>query len=204
MPCVELHPLTTQHLADVVRLDHLCFGGLWTQEGYQREVTSPNSDLLMLQRSPSSTPDDDPSDPTLIGVACCWAILDEAHITLLGIHPRYQRQGLGQAALLTLLSLARHRGLQWATLEVRDSNQAARSLYAHYGFHEVGRRRRYYADTGEDALILWCKGLQTDDFGDRLQHDWQQVHQRLQQHGWQLTSSVGAIAPFLQPGNGAP
>ncbi|HEY9815163.1 MAG TPA: ribosomal protein S18-alanine N-acetyltransferase [Candidatus Obscuribacterales bacterium] len=204
MPCLELHPLTTQHLAAVVRLDQLCFGGIWTQEGYQREVTSPNSDLLMLQRSPSDATDDAPSNPTLIGIACCWAILDEAHITLLGIHPHYQRQGLGQLALLTLLSLARHRGLQWATLEVRDSNQAARSLYARYDFQDVGRRRRYYADTGEDALILWCKGLQTDDFGDRLQHHWQHVHQRLQQHNWQLTSSLDAIAPFLWHENRTP
>lgn len=182
-------------LPQVVALDHLCFGGLWTADGYHREIDSPNSDLLILSHSPAGDrPTSSPSPADLIGVACSWAILDEAHITLLGIHPHYQRQGLGQVLLLCLLQMARHRGLQWATLEVRVSNTAARSLYDRYGFQEAGRRTRYYADTGEDAVILWCKGLQTNEVGDRFDHHWHRAAHRLQHHDWVVSQSTQAIA----------
>jgi ribosomal-protein-alanine N-acetyltransferase len=190
---VTLQPLTVHHLEAVVQLDHDCFGGLWSQEGYRWEIDSPNSDLFGLWHpSPAGAI----AAPQLIGLGCCWAILDEAHITLLGIHPHYQRQGLGQTLLLALLAAARHRGLQWATLEVRESNQAARSLYSRYGFQEVGRRRRYYPDTGEDGLILWCKGLQDDAMAHHLQQQWLQTHQRLR-HRWQLFCAIPAIASYL-------
>ena len=114
---LELKPITPQMLNAVLELDYLCFGGLWTLEGYQRELDSPNSDLigLFLPISP----------PSLLGMGCVWAILEEAHITLLAVHPDYQRQGLGQALLLALLSVACDRGLERATLEVRAANAQA-------------------------------------------------------------------------------
>ena len=82
----------------------------------------------------------------------------------LPFRPAYQKRGLGSALFLNLLQLARQRGLVRATLEVRASNQAALSLYQKFGFQEAGRRQRYYADTGEDALILWRGGLQHPEF----------------------------------------
>jgi ribosomal-protein-alanine N-acetyltransferase len=190
---LELKPLDVPSLAAAAELDRRCLGGLWSLAGYQRDLDSPNSDLLALirreaiadhpsfSRSPLS-----PASPTLLGLGCLWSILEEAHITILAVHPNYQRQGLGQALLYHLLVCAQQRGLEWATLEVRESNQAARSLYHKFGFKEVGRRRRYYQDTGEDALILWCKGLQSVEFQHQL-HGWQsQLQTRLQQAGWQL------------------
>jgi ribosomal-protein-alanine N-acetyltransferase len=118
-----------------------------------------------------------------------WAILEEAHITVLAIHPDYQKQGLGQALLLALLVLAWKRGLEWATLEVRASNQAAIALYKKFGFETVGHRRKYYQDTGEDALILWRQGLQRPEFQQTLQIWRQQVRDRLHHSGWQACVS---------------
>ncbi|OLP18956.1 ribosomal-protein-alanine N-acetyltransferase [Leptolyngbya sp. 'hensonii'] len=148
----------------IVDLDQLCLGGLWTIDGYQRELDSPNSDLLILQRLDS---------PSVVGVACAWAILEECHITVLAVHPSYRQRGLGQALLYDLLLAAHRRGLERATLEVRVSNQAALSLYTQFGFREAGRRRRYYQDTGEDALILWRSQLQHPSFPQELTQ-WQQ------------------------------
>jgi ribosomal-protein-alanine N-acetyltransferase len=160
-------------------------GGLWTASGYQREIDSPNSDLLMLRgaRSAHGSIKSSLEPAPLIGLACSWAILDEAHITLLAIDPAYQRQGLGSLLLYALLLLAQQRGLAWATLEVRASNQSALALYQRFGFESVGTRRKYYPD-GEDALILWRKGLQDPEFSPILSR-WKQVlGDRLQQHGW--------------------
>jgi len=192
---LDLQPLTSELLPATLVLDQLCFGGLWTLEGYQRELDSPNSELLILQISqarPTSEKQsvelaltDDLAAP-LVGFGCFWAIVDEAHITLVAVHPKYQGQGLGQALLYALLQKARQRGLERATLEVRASNQPALLLYEKFGFQEAGRRRRYYEETGEDALILWRGGLQSPEFAQSLV-DWrQQVQARLHQAGWSL------------------
>jgi ribosomal-protein-alanine N-acetyltransferase len=174
---LDLKPLTNDLLEAALQLDQVCLGGLWTFAGYEREIDSPNSDLLVLQDSSSS----------LLGIACLWAIAEEAHITLLAVHPNYRRQGLGQTLLYAMLAKAWLRQLEWATLEVRVSNPVAIALYRAFGFQDVGRRRRYYQDTGEDALILWLKGLQEPDFTYLLQNWWNQTTVRLSQSGWHLT-----------------
>lgn len=189
---LALTPLTASLLPAALELDHLCLGGLWTEAGYQREIDSPNSDLFVLQAIPTAQDDHTLSPlsaaplPSLIGLGCLWAILEEAHITLLAIHPAYQRQGLGQVLLCALLQSAWQRGLEWATLEVRATNQAAIALYQKFGFQEVGRRKGYYQDSGEDALILWYSGLQRPEFQHSLEK-WQvAMGDRLQHSGWQL------------------
>ncbi len=181
---LELHPLTESLLDAAIELDRVSLGGLWTRSGYQRELDSPNSELLVLR-----------SDHLpLLGLGCLWAILDEAHITLLAIHPDYQRQGLGQALLLALLIAARRRNLAWATLEVRASNRIAIALYEKFGFTEIGKRPSYYPDNGEDALVLWCRGLQSDEFAVMLQARQRQVNERLAQSNWQWDSAFPEIA----------
>lgn len=166
------HPL----LPKVLKLDQICFNGLWTIEGYQREVDSPNSELIALL-----------SGDHLIGYGCFWAIVDEAHITILAIHPDDQHQGFGQLILLALLERARQRQMKHATLEVRISNEAAISLYEKFQFKVAGQRKNYYTDTGENALILWRGQLQTAEFEDSLKEKWQEIRDRLHQQQWTLS-----------------
>lgn len=132
--------------------------------------------------------------PILLGLGCYWAILDEAHITVLAVDPRYQRRGLGQWLLVNLLFDAcdyrraapdDHVVLTRATLEVRPSNSRALALYETFGFETLGRRRRYYAD-GEDALILWQNSLKTPEFRDRLCQRYSAARHRLERQGWQI------------------
>ncbi|PIG92247.1 ribosomal protein S18-alanine N-acetyltransferase [Gloeocapsopsis sp. IPPAS B-1203] len=178
MTLLELKYLTPEHLGALLELDQACFGGLWTLEAYQRELDSPNSDLIGLVNpfAPNS----------LLGVGCLWAILEEAHITILAVHPQYQRQGFGQALLYGLLSVAEQRNLERATLEVRVSNHAAIALYQKFGFKTAGRRKGYYKDTGEDALILWHNGLAQPEF-PQLLSDWEyQIHTHLVRLDWEL------------------
>jgi ribosomal-protein-alanine N-acetyltransferase len=178
---LKLQSLTSKDLSAILELDQACFGGLWTMEGYQRELDSPNSDLLGLF-SPTSY-------IKLLGMGCFWSIVGEAHITILAVHPQYHRQGLGQALLYFLLRTACDRGLERATLEVRASNLAAISLYQKFGFQTAGRRRAYYQDNGEDALILWLPDLQYPQFQEKLQH-WETIIQDdLQKYSWSLVNS---------------
>ncbi|NEO99983.1 MAG: ribosomal protein S18-alanine N-acetyltransferase [Symploca sp. SIO2E9] len=214
---LELKPLTWEHLSAAVELDKLCFGGLWTKSGYERELDSPNSQLLILEvcrgieNEPGSSQINQPGikleievDPTyqvfsssrhrgspvshyLIGLGCFWSIVEEAHITILAIHPNYQRQGLGKLLLSVLLKDAVRRNLERATLEVRPSNQVALSLYQKFGFSEAGRRRGYYQDTGEDALILWRSGLQNLEFEEMLTKFYLSAVSNFAGWGWQLS-----------------
>ena len=185
MTLLELKQITPQMLSAVLELDHACFGGLWTLEGYQRELESSNSELLSLSIPSASA--------SLLGVGCMWAILEEAHITLLAVHPDYQRQGLGQALLLALLTVACERGLERATLEVRATNQPALALYQKFGFKTAGRRRRYYKDTGEDALILWRGDLQYPQFHQTLAVWQQAICNRLKAADWDLQVNLNSL-----------
>ncbi|MBD2164750.1 ribosomal protein S18-alanine N-acetyltransferase [Calothrix membranacea FACHB-236] len=175
---LKLQSLTSDDLSAILELDKACFGGLWTMEGYQRELDSPNSVLLGLFSPASSL--------TLLGMGCFWSILEEAHITILAVHPQYHCQGLGQALLYSLLKTASDRGLERATLEVRASNLAAISLYQKFGFKTAGRRRRYYQDNGEDALILWLPDLQYPQFQTTLLQWEKIVRDRLNKSSWQF------------------
>lgn len=176
---------TASQVPAVVALDQRALGGLWSEDGYRRELESSNSCLRVLA-IPGRVADD---SATLLGIGCAWAILDEAHITLLAIDPAYQRRGLGQWLLLHILADARQRGLKRATLEVRVSNARAIALYERFGFVALGERRRYYPD-GENALILWHNHLQTEQFSQSLQQWQSNAAQRLQQQGWCLQRMV--------------
>ncbi|WP_392531724.1 ribosomal protein S18-alanine N-acetyltransferase [Nostoc sp. C117] len=175
---LETKLLTSEHLSALLELDQACFGGLWTMEGYLRELDSPNSDLLGLFSPVSNS--------RLLGMGCFWSILEEAHITILAVHPQYQRQGLGQALLYSLIKAASDRGLERATLEVRASNLGAIYLYQKFGFQTAGRRRGYYQDNGEDALVLWLPDLQHPKFLATLDQWYSIVSDRLGKSSWQL------------------
>ncbi|NJM74850.1 MAG: ribosomal protein S18-alanine N-acetyltransferase [Acaryochloridaceae cyanobacterium RU_4_10] len=118
----------------------------------------------------------------LLALGCSWSILDEVHIIFLAVHPNYRQRGLGLAMVLGLLEQAVGRGANYATLEVKASNQAAIALYEKLGFTIAGRRPHYYEDTGEDALVMWRSGLQSPAFNAQIAFHWQLIEQ---QQPWQ-------------------
>lgn len=176
---IKIEPLQTQHLEHIVELDQICFGGLWTKGAYERELKSPNSFLLGLVKSSLI-----PTEQHLIGIACFWAIVEEAHITLLGIHPNYRGQGWGKLLLCHLLEVAINWPLERATLEVRVSNHAAIALYRKLGFEIAGRRKDYYPAPPEDAFILWRSHIDNPDFYQGLKQHQQETVDSLLTKGW--------------------
>jgi [ribosomal protein S18]-alanine N-acetyltransferase len=177
---IAIKLLTPAEVPAIVALDQICLGGLWTKEGYLREIDSDRSTLLILQLLHEE------AQTQMIGMACLWSIVDEAHITLLGIHPAHRHQGLGQLLLLTLLKDAIARELEWATLEVNECNLAAINLYQKYGFQIAGTRKNYYQPTGDDALVLWLKGIQQDTFKSNLIQWQQHLSDRLSKNSYYL------------------
>jgi [ribosomal protein S18]-alanine N-acetyltransferase len=186
---LTLQPLPKILLPDAVALDQATLGGLWNTDGYQQEFERPSSDLLGLWQLSDINSH---SKSLLWGMGCGWTILDETHLVLLAVHSDFRQQGLGGAILLELLTYARNRGSNYATLEVRASNQAAIALYEKFGFQTAGRRPNYYRDASsndsEDALILWRSGLQTADFEAQVTEHWQSLERRWAAQNWKITA----------------
>jgi ribosomal-protein-alanine N-acetyltransferase len=90
----------------------------------------------------------------VVGYLCLWLVADEVHVTNFAVDPTHRQRGYGRHLLGTLLELYRRNGARRAALEVRPSNHSARRLYEAFGFRQVGLRKGYYFDTGEDALRM--------------------------------------------------
>ena len=102
----------------------------------------------------------------VVGYLCLWEVADEIHITNVAVRPECRRRGLARSLLGGILDDSRQRRIKLVVLEVRPSNTEARTLYESFGFRVVGRRRGYYYDTGEDALVMEAD-LQTANPGTR-------------------------------------
>ena len=90
----------------------------------------------------------------ILGFAGLWLVTDGAHLADIAVRPAYHQMGIGESLLISAINLAVRANAHLIILEVRESNQAAQSLYRKYGFAVVGKRPRYYTDNTEDALIM--------------------------------------------------
>jgi [ribosomal protein S18]-alanine N-acetyltransferase len=145
-------PMEERDIEQVVAIDQLSFANPWTAQSYHYELVTHRASHFWVLLAPAPE-----AERYVVGYAGFWLIVDEAHIGTLAVHPLWRRRGLGEKLLVTLLRQARELGAVLATLEVRAGNQAAQQLYRRHGFAEVGRRKRYYQDNGEDALLLTVK-----------------------------------------------
>ena len=135
-------------LADVPRmaeLETLCFADPWSEDALRSELSGLNKVVYVAAEA----------DGVVVGYAGIWVILDEGHITNVAVHPDYRRCGIGREIVTRLLAFSEEEGVEQQTLEVRPSNSGAIALYEGLDFQLAGRRKGYYADNHEDALIYW-------------------------------------------------
>jgi ribosomal-protein-alanine N-acetyltransferase len=93
---------------------------------------------------------------------------DEAHLTNIAVRQNQRRQGISDLLMISVIELAQELKADYLTLEVRVSNTSAQMLYLKYGFTEVGRRKGYYTDNREDALIMSTESMKLPSFQQRL------------------------------------
>mgnify|MGYP005843645739 CR=1 FL=1 len=141
---------TAADLGDIIKIEQDSFPSPWPPQFFLAELAQPHSTTL-LARLPAS------AGGLLLGYIIFWVLLDEMHILNLAVSPPWRRRGIARSLLREALHRAQARGCTTAWLEVRPSNQAARQLYHSLGFRLITTRKRYYDDTGEDALILTLK-----------------------------------------------
>jgi [ribosomal protein S18]-alanine N-acetyltransferase len=105
----------------------------------------------------------------IVGYAGLMMTLDDGHVTTIAVDPAWHRHKVGTRLLLALAHEARRRGATSLTLEVRLANKAAQNLYRRFGFRPVGVRKNYYAETREDALVMWAEDVATDEYRQLLE-----------------------------------
>ncbi len=129
---------------------------------------------------------------TIVGYAGLWMMADEGHVTTIASRPDYRGRGVGELLLLALIDRAISLRARWMTLEVRASNTIAQNLYRKYTFKEMGVRKRYYSDNGEDALVMWTDALDSPAFLEALRRNEARLAERLgasiraDDHAWEI------------------
>ncbi len=118
-------------------------------------------------------------DYPLVGYAGLWLMVDEGHVTTIGVHPDHRGQGAGELLFLGLVDIAAEIKATRVTLEVRVSNLPAQALYRKYGLEIAGVRKRYYSDNGEDAYIMWSEPLASAQYRERIERLRQELAARL-------------------------
>lgn len=155
---VLIRRMKSADLPRVVEIERACFGERWTLASFQNELSNTASTYFVAL-----------IDGEIIGYAGYWLILEESHVTTIGIDPRHQRKGYGELMMLDLIAHAAQAGAKWITLEVRATNVAAQKMYEKFGFSSLGRRKGYYQDNNEDALIMWTENIEQPHYQELLQ-----------------------------------
>jgi ribosomal-protein-alanine N-acetyltransferase len=154
---VNIRRMTLDDLPAVVALDRLSFSLPWPERSFRFELTdNPASRCWVAE-----------ANGEIAGMLVAWLLVDEAHIATLATHPAYRRQGIARQLLDCALRSMAAEGAVSSFLEVRESNTAAQELYRRFGYEAVGRRKRYYKDTGEDAILMTLNNLEGFNVSER-------------------------------------
>lgn len=121
----------------------------WSLESFQNEMTRNVCARYIVAEE----------DGRVLGYAGAWLVLDEGHVTNVAVSRERRGQGVGENLMRALMQYAANLGVQYMTLEVRKSNLIAQALYRKLGFIQLGVRKRYYEDNGEDALLWVCQEM---------------------------------------------
>jgi ribosomal-protein-alanine N-acetyltransferase len=146
--------MTLADVPAVGELELLCFPAPWSPDTYRNELLHNRFGSYWVLAPAPGAVETEGALPPILAYGGCWLMGDEVHIVTIATHPRFRRRGLSRHLLLLMIEECRRRGASLVTLEVRVSNKSAQQLYTNLGFVEVGLRRAYYQDNGEDALLM--------------------------------------------------
>jgi ribosomal-protein-alanine N-acetyltransferase len=142
---ILIEPVSKLELVDIVALERSSFSDPWSEASFAAVLNEPLAYFAVARDSASRG---------VAGYLVAWFVADEGEIANLAVREPTRRRGIGAALLDAALDEGGRRGAKAIYLEVRDSNAAARALYASRDFAEVGRRRNYYRKPTEDAIVL--------------------------------------------------
>jgi [ribosomal protein S18]-alanine N-acetyltransferase len=144
---LSIEPFTVAHLDSVLEIERRSFTDPWTRGMFRSE----------LEVAPFTYARVALADGIVVGYLLALIIPHEAHLGNLAVHPGRRRRGIAQRLLDDLLGSSRREGAVRVTLEVRESNAAARNFYSRNNFIDVAVRKNYYRNPIEDAIVMLCR-----------------------------------------------
>ncbi len=148
---VHLVPLRRRHLRAVLRIESQVYPRPWSLPLFMSELNLRTSRAYIAARVGG----------VIVGYAGIMLAGEEAHVTTIAVDPAWQRHKIGSRLMARLVRATMEQGAQHLTLEVRMSNVGAQTMYRQFGFEPAGVRKNYYAETNEDALIMWAYDLRS-------------------------------------------
>ncbi len=133
-----------QDIQSVLEVERSSFFTPWTEAMFRSQLRFKDRAVNLVLEL----------DNKVVGYAASWIVAGEIHLLSIAVHPDFRRRGLGSMLLASIFERGRKRGCLRTILEVRESNEVARNFYRIHGFREIGKRHGYYADTGEDAIVM--------------------------------------------------
>jgi [ribosomal protein S18]-alanine N-acetyltransferase len=158
LAAVRMTPMRRRHLRSVVGIEEEVYPRPWSAALFLSEIAQRASRRYTVALI----------GPMVVGYSGLMVVGDEGHVTTLTVDTRWQQHGIGTLMLLDLARAAPSLGVHHLTLEVRVGNAPAQVLYRRFGFAPVGVRKNYYAETGEDAIIMWARDVHTAAYAERL------------------------------------
>lgn len=146
---VIIRRMTAEDIEQVYQIELATFTPPWSRESFHEEMERNKCARYLVAEA----------DGHIIAYAGAWCIFEEGHITNVAVDKAYRGQGVGRRITAALMQYAANLGVQYMTLEVRRGNLTAQALYKSLGFEELGVRKRYYEDNGEDALLMVCQHM---------------------------------------------
>ena len=140
----SVRPMTLDDLDGVMAVEQESFLTPWSRSAFEEELVKNRLARYLVALDAEA----------IVGYAGTWLVINEAHVTNVAVHAGRRREGIGRLLMEALMQMARDAGMESMTLEVRVSNEAAKTLYQQLGFVSAGIRKNYYSVTKEDALIL--------------------------------------------------
>lgn len=146
---IEIRSMTEEDIQSVYRIETLSFRTPWSRQSLLGELRNNVAHYLVAT-----------ADRNVIGYCGMWILFDECHITNIAIDPTHRKKGYGKSLLYATMLVADYLGAVSMTLEVRETNIIAQTLYHEMDFERNGFRKHYYSDTGEGAILLWNQNIQ--------------------------------------------
>ena len=143
--------MTEVDLKGVLAIERFSFPIPWNEEMFKSEL------CLDFAHNFTGKLNSNGNGDILVGYICSWLFHGEAHILNIAVHPDYRRMGLGMHLMRFFCDFCLTMKVKTITLDVRSSNHPAIKMYRKMGFRKLGLRPHYYADNGEDALIMGLK-----------------------------------------------
>lgn len=140
---LSLRDMREDDLARVLEVENVSYSIPWSETTFRGLLRRTDAELVVATDASS-----------IIGHAVYWYVLDQGELGNVAVSPEARGRGVGAMLVKEIVGRAARRGVRELFLEVRPSNATARHLYDKFGFAQVGRRRNYYQEPLEDALVL--------------------------------------------------